>query len=277
MPEGITMRKNNAVHRHIIIRGSVVALVLLLGAALPAAAQQFSAAQSARILGEIDAQVSFLDSDFSGEYTIVQDKPGQGSSSTTAAVFRRDREDKMTIIILEPSEDRGKGYLQIDNNLWIYDPVSRRFNVTSARDRFQNSNARNSDFTTSTLADDYRIVSSEPQQLGAYATTVYGLQALRDDVAVPSMKIWVDENNLVRKFEDYSLSGQLLRTTAIPRYQRLGQRFVPVQIVIIDALQGRTIDGQFRNERTIIAVERPSLNPLTDLVFTQAYLERNAR
>ncbi len=250
-------------------------LFLTLSAVLPA--QNISTAQNRTILEAIDSQVSYLDSDFSGEYSIIQNRPGQGTSSTKAVVFRRDGENKMVIIVLEPSEDRGKGYLKIENNLWIYDPVSRRFNITSAKDRFQNSNARNSDFTTSTLAEDYSIADSSREQLGAYKTRVYRLEALNDSVSVPEMKIWVDEHNLVRKSEDYSLSGQLLRTMAIPRYQRLANRFVPVQIVIVDALKGRNVDGEFRNQRTIIAVQKPSLNTLSDLVFTQSYLERNSR
>jgi hypothetical protein len=226
------------------------------------------------ILDVIDAQVSFPEQDFAAEYTVIQEKPGQGSSVIEAAVFRRDREEKYTILILAPAVDKGKGYLKISDNLWIYDPISRRFNVTSARNRFQNSNARNSDFTSSTLAKDYRITGESSAQLGVYNTRVFELESLHTDVTFPYMKIWVDENNLVRKFEDYSLSRQLLRTTAIPSYQRVGERFVPVHIVIIDALQGRMVDGVFHNERTTIRVAKPTLKQLPDLVFTQAYLER---
>jgi outer membrane lipoprotein-sorting protein len=226
------------------------------------------------ILQEIDEQVSFQDSDFSAEYTITQQKPGQGSSTTRAAVFRRDARDTYTIIILEPERDRGKGYLKIGNNLWLYDPASSRFTVTSARDRFENSNARNSDFTSSTLARDYEIVDSYSESLGAYDTTVHELEAITEDVTFPIMKIWVDGDGLVRKYEDYSLSGQLLRTTAIPTYQRVGQRFVPVNIVIVDTLQGRMIDGVFRNDRTVISVSKPSVRDVPDLVFTRVYLER---
>ena len=67
-------------------------------------------------------------------------------------MFRRDRENTYLIVITKPEEDRGKGYLKSGNNLWFYDPVSRRFTFTSAKDRFQNMNARNSDFTRSNLA-----------------------------------------------------------------------------------------------------------------------------
>ncbi len=226
------------------------------------------------ILRSVDSLVNYGDSDFSAEYTISQEIPGRPANVTKAALFRRDDEEKYLILIMEPESDRGKGYLKIGNNLWLYDPVSRRFTVTSARDRFQNSNARNSDFTSSTLAEDYRVVSSSTERLGVYNTRVLELEAVSNDVTYPFMKIWVDENNLVRKFEDYSLSRQLLRTTAIPRYQPLGDFFVPTQIVIVDALAGAEVNGVFRNERTVISVAKPSFQNLPDLMFTQAYLER---
>ncbi|GAB6091628.1 outer membrane lipoprotein-sorting protein [Spirochaeta dissipatitropha] len=252
---------------------ALICSVFLL-AALWLPAETYSPAESRAILEQIDALVSYTNNDFSAEYTITQERPGQGTSVTKANMFRRDSDDRYMIFILEPTADYGKGYLKIGNNLWLYDPVARRFNVTSARDRFQNTNARNSDFTQSTLARDYRITGSYREQLGAYDTTIYELEAVTDQVTYPSMKIWVDQNKLVRKFEDYSLSGQLMRTTAIPSYRRLENQFVPVNIVIVDALQGRMIDGRFRNERTIISVAKPSLRDLPDLVFTQAYLER---
>ncbi len=255
-----------------------IAAIGILGtvAVMAASAQVPSEAESREILERIDALVSYTTTDFSAEYTITQERPGQGTSVTRATVFRRDAKDRYLILIMEPSADRGKGYLKVGNNLWLYDPVARRFNVTSARDRFQNSNARNSDFTQSTLAQDYRITAVEQEQLGAYDTRVYTLEATNENVTYPGMKIWVDENNLVRKFEDYSLSGQHMRTTAIPSYRRLDDQFVPVNIVIVDQLQGRNIDGRFRNERTIISVAKPSLRDLPDMVFTQAYLERMA-
>ncbi len=253
----------------------MLGVLALIGSVLaPLSAQNRDPSDILRI---IDAQVSFLDQDFAAEYTITQEKPGQGSSVTKAAVFRRDRESKFLILILEPTEDKGKGYLKIGDTLWIYDPVSRRFNVSSARNRFQSSNARNSDFTSSTLAKDYRITGESAEKLGVYDTRVYELEALHNEVSFPLMRIWVDPNNLVRKFEDYSLSRQLLRTIAIPSYQRVGDRFIPAHVVIVDALQGRMVNGSFRNERTIITVAKPTLKALPDLIFTQAYLERAGR
>lgn len=228
------------------------------------------------LLKAIDAQVTF-GTDFSAQYRITQDRPGEGVSRQTIALFRRDREDKFTIVILDPPVDQGKGYLKVGNNLWFYDPEDRRFVLTSAKDRFQNSNARNSDFTRSSLASDYRIVSTRQEKLGKFDTQVLDLEATGDGVTFPKTRIWVTADNLLRKKEDRSLSGQLLRVTAIPQYQQLGDRWVPVRVVIADQLRGREVEGVFRSETTTLEMSHPSNKPVSDLVFTQGYLEKVSR
>jgi outer membrane lipoprotein-sorting protein len=266
-------------HRWAPARTIVAALLISLAGAVlapgPVEAQtSISRDEGRRILRRVDELVTYPEEDFSAEYTLTQERPGQGTSVTKMTLFRRDRADTYTILIMEPAADRGKGYLKIGENLWLYDPVDARFTVTSSRDRFQNSNARNSDFTRSNLAEEYMIVGHTRERLGAYETDVYDLEAIVDSVTFPIMRIWIDQDDLVRKFEDYSLSGQHMRTTAIPTYRRLGDRYVPVRIVIQDELRGRRIDGQFRKERTLIAVDRPSLRELPNLIFTRSYLER---
>ena len=238
---------------------------------------EFSPEESRRILSQVDNLVSYGGKDFSGEYTLTDIRPGQGTSRTKTTMFRRDSEDTYTIIIMEPQSDKGKGYLRRGDNMWLYDPVPRRFTVISARDRFQNSNVRNSDFTKSTLAEDYRIVGHNLGQLGTYQTDIYDLEAITDNVSFPKMKIWIDQERLVRKFEDYSLSGRHMRTTAIPRYTQLQESYVPVQIVIQDELRGREVDGKFEHQRTILSVAKASFQELPDMVFTQAYIERVSR
>ncbi len=50
--------------------------------------------------------------------------------------------------------------------------------------------------------------------------------------------------------------------------------YVPVRIVIQDELRGREVDGEFRNQRTMIEVEKPSLQEVPNMVFTRTFLER---
>ena len=227
----------------------------------------------AELLVKVDSLVSYFDSEFSAEYTILQDKPGEGVSKTVAGVFRRDSNETYVIVIMEPSISKGQGYLKQGKTLWFYDPESRRFNTTSNSDRFQNTNARNSDFTRSTLAQDYKVVAGENAVLGRYKCRLLTLEAITTDVTYPKMKVWISEDALLRKSEDFSLSGQLLRTSAIPDYYQVGSRFIPRQILFVDELRGAVINGTFRNEKTQISISRPSFSKVADYVFSKTFLE----
>jgi len=225
------------------------------------------------LLKKVDALASYYDADFQAEYTIVQDKPGQQRSTTIAGVFRRDLKEQYVIVIMQPLISKGQGYLKEGKTLWFYDPQSRRFNTTSSAERFQNTNARNSDFTRSTLAEDYKVVSAEDAQLGRFKCRLLTLDAVTNDVTYPKMKVWISEDNLLRKTEDYSLSGQLLRTSAIPDYHNIGDRFVPKQILFVETLKGTFINGTFVNEKTQITINRPSFGKVADSVFSKTFLE----
>ena len=225
------------------------------------------------LLARVDSLVSFMDTDFSAEYTIIQERPGQPRSTTVAGIFRRDSMDTYVIVVMQPLVSKGQGYLKEGDTLWFFDPQSRRFNTTSSVERFQNTNARNSDFTRSTLAQDYRVVAGEDAMLGRFRTRLLTLEAVTTEVTFPRMRVWICESGLLRKSEDLSLSGQLLRTSVIPDYYNIGGRFVPRQILFIDALRGAVIDGTFVNERTLVTIARPSFARLADSVFSKAFLE----
>ena len=244
----------------------VFALFLISAASLWAVTDQ-------ELLRKADSLASYRDTDFSAEYTIIQEKPGQGRTKTVAGVFRRDAKETYVIVIMEPAITKGQGYLKQGKTLWVYDPESKRFNSTSSQERFQNTNARNSDFTSSTLAQDYRISTGADAVLGRMKCRVLNLDSITNDMTYPKMKIWISEDGLVRKTEDYSLSGQLLRTSAITDYWRIGNRYVPKQILFVDALRGAQINGTFENEKTQITITKPSFNKLADSVFSKTFLE----
>lgn len=248
--------------------------MLLLAAAVFPFWSQTPAASPQQLLEAVDRMVIFDDTDVSAEYTITKRDPGGASTTTVATIFRRDRSGQFLILILEPVVDKGKGYLKLDDNLWLYDPVGKTFTFTSAKERFQNSSARNSDFSRSNFAKDYRAVGSSREQLGSFSCTVLQLEALNDTVSFPKMKIWVSDDQLIRKMEDYSLSGQLMRTTAIPSYQRVGARWLPLSMVLLDHLHSRRINDRIEYERTTISIAKPSLTALPDSLFTKEYLER---
>ncbi len=219
------------------------------------------------ILREIDRMGDFDNGDFSAEVTLVSTKPGEDNGVIRARYFRRDREDKFVIVMLKPDVQRGQGYLCVGDDLWFYDPESRKFAYSSLKDSFQDSDAQNSDFSSSSLHEDYSVSDYSEAALGGSEVWVATLVAKDKKVAVAKRKLWIRKDNLlILKEEQYSLSDRLMRTVAIPKYQTVAGKFVPLSMVFVDNIKV--------GERTQLTFEKPSVDALPDTVFTKAYLER---
>ncbi len=230
------------------------------------------------LLKKAQDNTAFYGTDFKGFYSVVHEKPGEGKNITEAIMYRRDSEGKWTILITGPKKERGKGYLQYDGNIWFYDPADHRFTFTSARDKFQNTNANNSDFAPQFYYRDYAIESSEEVMLGKLECVMFILKAKVSNVDYPCLHIWVTKNDgLVRKKEDYSLSGQRLRTTAIPSYQIVNSssssHSIPVKMLITDNLRGKKIGDKVQYEKTQITITNITFGPVENSVYTKPYLE----
>lgn len=254
------------------------ALFVFALASLSFSANALSAKDVAELLKKAESATSFYDTDFTASYEVVQEKPGEGRSKTNATIYRRDTEAKWTILITAPLKDKGKGYLQTDNSIWFYDPADRRFTFSSSKDKFQGTNANTSDFAPQRYSSDYSAEKIEEVKLGKLDCLLYTLKATNKNVDYPQIKLWITKNDgLTRKKEDYSLSGQKLRTTAIPSYQKVdgnGKTYqIPVSMVIQDNLKGKKIDGKMAYEKTVISISNAVLAKQDDAVYTKPYLE----
>jgi len=219
------------------------------------------------VLARIDEMGDFENGDFSAEITVVSKKPGEDDSTIVARYFRRDRAKQFTIVILEPTIQKGQGYFSSGDDLWFYDPESRKFAYSSLKDSFQDSDAQNSDFSSSSLSQDYGVESSSREKLGAADTWALTLVAKDRTVPVAKRKLWIrTDNYLVLKEEHYSVSDRLMRTLAYPKYQSVQGKYVPQAILIVDNLKV--------GEKTQISFKAPSVSPLPDSVFNKEYLEK---
>ena len=238
------------------------ATAVLAGAQTTAGGTDYGA-----ILQEIDRSQTFDDTDFSASFTFVSEKPDEETSIFKARMFRRDNQDKFVLVFLEPPIQQGQGYLQVDENLWFYDPESRKFTHSSLRENLEDSEARNSDLRQSSLATDYRVASADLETLGRYEVHVIDLTAVHNEVSFPGVKLWVrTDNNLVLKVENYSLSGRLMRSDYFPNYVRVDDRLIASRALYVDELRP--------GERTQMTLTDTSLSTLPDSVFTKSYLER---
>ncbi|MBT3272896.1 MAG: outer membrane lipoprotein-sorting protein [Spirochaetales bacterium] len=242
------------------------ALLTLLVAA-SGFAQSGTAPDLQQILLDVDALGNFSEKDFSCVYTIVSEKPGEEKSVTQARMFRRDDQDQFVLLILQPQVQRGQGYLKADDNVWFYDPESRKFEKSTMRDNVQDSDAQNSDFSNNSLAEDYDVVRWSEETLGKFPVYVLELKAKHNDVSYDKIKIWVRTDiSIVLKEEDFSVSNRLMRTAIYPRYTIVDGRYLPASALIVDQLN----DG----ERTQFSMKEATTAKIPDYVFTKAYLER---
>ena len=258
------------------LKKSIFSALALLSLSISASAISMSDAKN--LLKKAEDSTSFYQTDFTASYEVVQEKPGEGRSVTNATIYRRDSVSTWTILITAPLKDKGKGYLQTDNSIWFYDPADKRFTFSSSKDKFQGTNANTSDFAPQKYSTDYSIENIEEVKLGKMDCVLFTLKAATKDVDYPQIKLWVTKDDgLTRKKEDYSLSGQKLRTTAIPSYQKLdwnGKGYqIPVNMVIQDNLKGKKINGKMNYERTIISISNATLEKQADAVYTKPYLE----
>jgi outer membrane lipoprotein-sorting protein len=220
-----------------------------------------------KILDDIDLSMNFEGSDFSAIMTMISEDPESGIEKRVIQQHRRDREDKFLMVFQEPATQKGQGYLRVDDNLWFYDPESRKFSHTSMKEQFAGSDANNSDFGASAKAEDYRVVSISEAKLGKFNVYIMDLEGVHNEVTYPKLKIWVTvDTNLVLKSEDYSANARLMRTSFFPSYAKAGAKYIPTKMIFVDNL----IEGK----KTQITLTDISLNTLPDSLFTKAYVER---
>ena len=243
----------------------IIFMVLLIAGLYTASAISINEAN--KILETVDTSRNFTGTDFSAVMTMISEDPDTGVEKKKVQQFRRDDSEMFLMLFIEPVSEKGQGYLNIGENLWFYDPQSRKFNHTSMKESFGGSDAKNSDFGASSLGDDYKVIKVEDDKLGRYNVYIMDLEGTNSEVTYPSVKIWITkDNSLVLKSEDYSATGRLMRTSLFPSYAKVADKFLATKMIFKDEL----IDGK----KTQITITDISTKDLPDSIFTKSYVER---
>jgi hypothetical protein len=166
MSVAVPSRTTRSIPMKKIILTAATILVIALSPSPLLALPSLALREAQEILPIIDGLRNFGDTDFSCLMLMISEDPQTGIERSLVRSFRRDREDKFLLLIQEPLVKRGQGYLMADDNLWFYDPESRKFSHTSLNEQFNDSEANNSDFGSSSLAEDYTVVRLNRQGSG---------------------------------------------------------------------------------------------------------------
>jgi outer membrane lipoprotein-sorting protein len=194
-----------------------------------------------------------------------------------AVVYRRDADDKLMILFLQPKAERGKGYLRIDKNLWMYDPTVGKWERRTERERIGGTDSRRADFDESRLAEEYNITYNGVEKLGKFQVHQLTLEAKKGvDVAYPklNLKVSAESGNVLKK-QEYAASGKLMRTTYTPKWakkyseSKKADVWSPKEIRIYDEIE--------KGNNTIILLKEQDLRSLPANLFTKAWLESQSR
>jgi len=249
-------------------------LALLFGSMLAFAAP--TTAEMVKMLTVIDDR-----QENSGDYkslVYIENKQKEKSDLVyQALVYRRDADDKLIILFVKPQSEAGKGYLRLDDNMFLYDPTVGKWERRTERERIGGTSSNRQDFDESRLAEEYTPTYVAEEKLGQYAVHHLKLAVVAgQDVAYPAADLWIDKatgNTLKR--QDFADSGRLMRTTYYPAWNKVWSEskkadvYFPKEIRIIDEVEKGT--------STTVVIQEVDLKPLDPNIFTKAWLESKSR
>jgi len=251
-------------------------LFATLAGAVPVAAARLSQSEALVVVKVVDERQS-SGGDYRSLCYVKDTERGKEPRLFQAEVYRRSQDQKFMILFTKPREEAGKGYLRIDKNLWLYDPGTGKWERRTEREKIGGSNSRRSDFDESRLAIEFTVTPLDDEALGDYKAHVMELTVKEGiDVAYPKLKLWVDaaEKNVLKR-EEYALSGRLMRTSYYPSWIKAysaskgGDVWIPKEMRVFDDLE--------KGNSTIILVKESDLAPLSDAIFTKAWVEGKSR
>lgn len=206
--------------------------------------------------------------DYSATMSLVIDKPGKPRENLQYKVFQRTDDNLMTLVQLFPEADKGVGYLRDNENIWSYDPISRKFSHTSIKEALGDSDVKLDDVDQAKTKwrENYEVTAYEEGTLGKFAVDIITLTAKTTDPAYAKSKYYIRKDiPLLLKEEDFSGSDRLMRTILLPKYTKVPAGYVATQAIMRDELN--------KGEQTQQVLSDLTFDKLPDRIFTKAYLE----
>jgi hypothetical protein len=248
----------------------------LAGAAEPVADKSMDKAKMVELLKGIDIRIR-SSGDYKSLIYLEQREKDKPDVVREGLVYRRDTDEKLMILFTKPKTEAGKGYLRIDKNLWYYDPSVGKWERRTDRERIAGTDSRRQDFDQSKLAEEYDPAFEAEEKLGNFTVSVLKLTAKPGlDVAYPIVKLWIDKatgNDLKR--QDFALSGRLVRTSYIPKWQKLYSESKKAELWYRQEV--RIFDEIDKSNSTIVIIKSVDLHSLPENIFTKAWLESKSR
>ena len=192
----------------------------------------------------------------------VRDRFGERESTMTSWT----QGAHLTLIEFTSVAERGQKVLRTDEEVYLFYPDAAeliRLQGAALRESLLGSDVSYEDLTGGkTLLDTYHVTLEGREALDGHDVYRVSLLARRRNVAYPRQTLWIDEDVfVVRRAEQYSLNGRLLKTIEADDVREIDGVNIPMRQTISDALK--------RNSATSVEIEEIEIGlALSDDLFS---------
>jgi outer membrane lipoprotein-sorting protein len=243
------------------------ALTLLLLCAVGALALAETALTGEQILRKVDANENAKTLTYSGTMEITI-----GGEVRTKTMKAQSLGSSKAYVEFVNPEDSGVKYLKIDKNLWMYFPDQQETVKISGhllKEGMMGSDVSYEDALEShSLYDEYAISLSGEETIDGRNCWIVKLEAKLKTAPYEVRKEWIDQERFVTLSEEmYAKSGKLLKTMHALEVKRIGERWYPTKVEMVNKLR--------KDTKTVFTMTDVVLDSkLSDGVFTLKNLER---
>ena len=268
--------------RSLVSRPAVLMLSLLLPAVAPAGAPEPAAASAApsapesaqELLRRIDQRMSFT-SDYKGVVRILEKRKDGTEWAAEMQVYRRDSSQNFLMLVTQPRNMAGGGYLRVGDNMWEFNSGVGQWVRTTRRANIIGTIACEGDFDRSRLSEDYEAKDEGKEVINGLPYHKLQLTARPTaEVPFPLLRLWVDKDLNIVKRVGYAPSGRVLRTDIVRGYQRIKdpatQKYVYHYREVLEL-------EEEEGTQLVVRYEDVQLAPLNPNVFTKRWLEGRLR
>jgi hypothetical protein len=240
----------------------LTATALLCGSGLSHADEASDLARS--VVSKAD-EVRFPRDGFQVVIDINSISPGEQPEDRKYRILSKGNENTI-VQTLEPASDKGQAMLMRGRDLWVFMPnVSQPVRLSLAQ-RLTGQVA-NGDLARANFAGDYEPKILRTDTIDGEKMYVLELTAVDRGVTYAKVLYWVRQsNNWPHRAEFYSLSDRLLKVCRYEKFQSLGGRVRPTQLIMEDALK--------KGEASVLRYSQMAAKDLPDRVFTKQYMDK---
>lgn len=234
----------------------LIFLALLFSGLAPLCAQSSGEEAAVAILRKVDANQSYSSIQYEGKMEIIS-----GSKSKTKTMLAWSVGSEKAFIEFTNPEDRGVRMLKLGKNLWMYFPKEK--DTVKISGALLRQGLMGSDFSyedameSDDLLESYAASIVAEETIEGHKSYVLELVARSRDPSYAKRKLWVDADRyIVLKSELFAKSGLLLKVSRTLEVKKLGDRYFPSMVELLDALK--------KNSRTVMTMTSLVLDAKVD-------------